>query len=370
MVTKSTQCCNIPVPKGADFSGEFADQLARFAFQLMQMTVTSEKRRDYGYYIPFSCAYGRSLFGGHWDKIRRRAATDYSHVFDFNDRYSNFDGNKFPKSVRLRDEYRTGEVELYALKRKIRLPCPLDEDYGAVGNKLVADFYRFKLPDEAPEFDNFWQAYTWERIRSQHFYAGYCDFGRFHSNFTAFKHRYLLQHKLGYPLSAIDITACQPLCLGAVLLAAYGDRPDIRHWIALCQESDLYAELGALMGLSVTPEIRDQVKNGFVRMLFERTHKMEQMDEFHVLEKHFPSFASYLTCAKQSKGYQTVAHSCQRFESDLLIQKVVPHLDKTNIITIHDEIILPSKEVGRATKAMQKEFGKFGLNPKLKEKIL
>ena len=368
MIHKNNALIHIPVPKGTEFCGDYADQLARFALQLMQMTVTHQKRRDYGFYIPFSKEYGRSLFGSAWDQIRGRSATDYSHVFDWNDRYSNFDGNRFPKSVRLREQYRTGEVELYALKRKVRLPCVLNEDHGKVGNKLAADFYRFRLPDDLPEFENHWQAYTWDRIRSQHFYAGYCDFGRWHSNFTAFKHRYLLQHKLGYPLTAIDITACQPLCLGAVVKAAYGDRADIRHWIDLCQESDLYAELGGLMGLSVTPESRKEVKNGFVRMLFERTHKMEKMDEFHVLQKHFPSFSNYLTVAKQSAGYQTVAHSCQRFESNLLIQKVIPHLEDVNIITVHDEYILPAKYEKKAVKAIEREFSKVGLHPRIKSK--
>jgi len=179
----------IPVPKGAEFSGPLADHVARFAFRLMTMTACRKEFRDKGYFISFSNEYGRTVCGRNWEKVRKASANEYGHIFEWNDRYSTQDGNSFCKSVRLREEFRTGYAELYEFKRKRSTP----------------DFNQ-DLPETPPAFENPWQAYTWERIYHQDHFGHSCDYGRFHTLITSFKHRSMLQHPDG-PVVPCDLKA-------------------------------------------------------------------------------------------------------------------------------------------------------------------
>ena len=366
LASNKKQC--IPVPKGADFTGRYADQLARFSFQLMLMTASREEYRS-GFWMPYSYEKGHNRFGSAWPKVRK-AALEYPQIFEFNDHYNCLPefGQTFPKSVRLAEQVRTGEVDLYQFKRKQPPRSYIDyEDLDKPSRRLVDCFEAFRLPDDRPVFENAWQAFTWAGIEAGYFYATKCEWGRFHSNFTAFKHRnHILHRKLG-PTRAIDIKACQPLCLGAAVSLASGDQKDVQRWITLCQESDLYAELGALMGLEVTSEIRNAVKNRFVRMLFERTHQMQGIPEFEVLLEHFPTIAKYLLETKQAFGYQSAATDCQRLESNILIQSVVPKLGRIDAITVHDEFIVAARDAESVKKIISGAFAKHNLYPQFKE---
>jgi hypothetical protein len=357
MIPKAKQIHKIPIPARAEFSGRYADQLAQLSFWLMIATSSREEYRDRGYWIPFSSQKGRTMFGGRWDAVRRAAVTDYPHIFEVNDHYSNFDGNVFPKSMRLAASYRTGETELYSLKRKHRQKSLLDFDaLDKASSKLVGDFGQFYLPDAAPSFENAWQGFSWARIANGDYYASRCEWGRFHSNFTAFKHRMYLQHR--EPLVAIDIKSCQPLILGSLVHEALGASPDLDHWMQLCSDGTLYEYLAECLGVD-----RKTAKDGFIRCLFERRYQMLGMPEYNILLQMFPSIAQYLRDVKAAVGYQQVATNCQSLESTLLVDGVAVKLAKVPMVTVHDEFIVPARFKKTVQDELKKQFAKANMLP-------
>lgn len=352
----------IPIPLGAVFSGEYADQCARLAYRLMLYTASREEYQK-GFFIPWSREHGRKLFGGCWDKVRNSAIKEYSHIFEFNDRYAAFGDNHFAKSVRLRPEFRTGRAELYEFRRKPRSSLSQDlELLDPVSRSLFLKFREFYLPDETPEFSNPWQAFVWNRVDEKDHYAHRCDFGRFHSLFTSFKHRNsVLHHK--EPLSKIDVVACQPLILGIVVQIALGDKDDLRKWFGLYRDG-LYEFFASELGVS-----REEAKTELIVAIFQKLHKMIRMPIFAVLREHFPSIAGYLSTRKQA-GHQIVAHDCQRLESKLLIDKAAWKMKKIPMLTVHDEFILPTKYVEQTRKTIIGEFARYGVVPEFAGGVL
>lgn len=356
----ATQIKAIPVPLGTEFSGPYADHLAVIAYRLMMRT-SADVEYQRGFWISFSAAQGRRLCGGLWDKVKKTAISEYGHIFEFNDHYSNFEGNTFPKSIRLTDRFRHGYSELYTLKRARSKATALD-DLDKVSTKLVSHFDKFHLDTHFPFFENPWQAFTYGRILNRDWYAGRCDFGRFHSNFTSFKHRDRIRHDK--PLTALDIVACQPLILGALVARVYGLTPDVQEWLRLCAEEDLYTVLGQVMGLTD----RAAIKLAFLTCIFEKRGNMLKMPEYAAIQSAFPTIAKHLDIRKRDFKYQAVAHDCQRLESGLLIDKLVPKLGKIPVITIHDEIILPSQHVGKIRGIVDSLFRDEGMVPQFKTK--
>jgi hypothetical protein len=356
----ATQIKAIPVPLGAEFSGRYADDLAWLAYGLMMRTSASG---DYqrGFWIPFSQTQAIHTFGHKWRYVKNSAISEHGEIFEFNDHYSNFEGNTFPKSIRLSDRFRHGYSELYTLKRARSKAMALD-DLDKVSTKLVSHFDKFHLDTHFPFFENPWQAFTYGRILNRDWYAGRCDFGRFHSNFTSFKHRHRIRHDK--PLTALDIVACQPLILGALVARVYGLTPDVREWLRLCAEEDLYTVLGQIMGLND----RGAIKLAFLTCIFEKRGNMLKMPEYAAIQSAFPTIAKHLDIRKRDFKYQAVAHDCQRLESSLLIDKLVPKLGKIPVITIHDEIILPSQHVGKIRGIVDSLFQDEGMVPQFKTK--
>jgi hypothetical protein len=353
----------IPVPKNANFSGPLADQLARLAFFIM-MTTASREEYQRGFWIPFSAEKGRTMFGSAWDRIRKEAAS--SPFFEFNDHYNpNPDfGPTFCKSVRLAAPFRTGEVDIYQFRRKQRPGTGLDYNtLDKASKRLVDSFSAFTLPGTPPAFDNVWQAFTWARIDAGDYYASRCEFGRFHSNFTSFKHRSLLQY--AEPLAVLDIVACQPLILGAVV-AASQPLQDVLRWLDICNKGDLYAHIAELSGSLA----RDEVKKSLITCIFQRLAAMRQMPIFSVLRKHFPTISKHLESVKQGGYHQAVAHQCQRLESSLMIDTVAMKLAKVPLVTVHDELIFPAKFVEKVKEVVLSVFSKACMQPRLKVEIL
>jgi hypothetical protein len=359
-VALSNRIYQIPIPKNAVFSGPLADHLAYLSYRILMMTSQREDYREKGFFIPFSRDYGRRIFGGQWDQVKRLAASEYSHIFHFNEKYSYLEGQKgFPKSVRLEDEYRTGEVELYTLRRSRPAKGVIGiEENDKTGMKLVEDFDHFYLPECPPDFDNAWQAFTWSRIAAKDFYASKCEFGRFHSNFTAFKHRDRLQCDGG--ATAIDIVACQPLILGGLVLEHFGPLPDVVEWIRLCSEEDPYERLAALNGTD-----RSTTKANLIQCIFERRFHMQAMAIYRLLAAEFPTIARYLLEIKEVH-YERVAHNCQRRESLLLIEQAVKDLGEIPVVTVHDEFIVPSKYADKVQNKINRRFLAAGLKPQFK----
>jgi hypothetical protein len=95
---------------------------------------------------------------------------------------------------------------------------------------------------------------------------------------------------------------------------------------------------------------------------------MLKMPEYAAIQSAFPTIAKHLDIRKRDFKYQAVAHDCQRLESSLLIDKLVPKLGKIPVITIHDEIILPTQYVGKIRGIVDSLFRDEGMIPQFKTK--
>lgn len=345
----------LPIPKNAKFFGIHADSLAKLAFLLLLKTSTRDEYRQ-GFYIPAGTEWWHYKFGGDKDAAVKKAARS-CEVFEFNDRYSNFPGNRFCQSIRLAAPFRTGETEPYELSRKSRTLLKLHPK-DTPSKILISNFCKFWLPELAPEFDNPWQAFSWARITDRHFYATRCEFGRFHSNFTAFKHRNLLQSS--ETLAAIDICQCQMLILGKVAIQEMGETPDLLRWQSICETDDIYEYLATRIS-----KTRPEAKFGLIQAIFSKVGMMTAMSEYVALEREFGALARYLKIAKKN-GHQNVACDCQRLESKIMIDSVVRKLYKVPMITVHDELIVPASKVEKVRNCIYDEFAARGMYPRFK----
>ena len=361
-IHRDAENCNknrsIPVPKGSEFSGPLSDHIARFAFRLMTMTACRKEFWDDGYFIPVSKEYGYSMFGTNWHKVNKATRTEYSHIFEWNDRYSNFSGNSFCKSVRLREAFRSGHSELYEFKRKRSTPEFDPQHLNSVTRPLFEKLYEFHLPETPPAFENPWQAYTWERIYHQDHFGHSCDYGRFHTLITSFKHRSMLQHPDG-PVVPCDLKACQPLILGMVVRDHYGMTPDLEEFFDIYR-SGLYEFFAEKMEVS-----RKKAKKDFIICIFHKLQEMTEMPIFQTIEQYFPTIAKYLLWKKEG-NYKQVARACQTFESKLLINQVTPRLRGIPFVTIHDEFMAPDQYIPRIKETILSVFSKYDIVPEFK----
>jgi hypothetical protein len=211
-----------------------------------------------------------------------------------------------------------------------------------------------------PEFSNPWQALTWDSIAKGDFYAKRCEYGRFHSNYTSFKHRHSLQCSQG-PLAVIDIKAAQMLCLASVARRWIGTHLDITRWLEICTEEDIYEFLAAKVG-----KTRQEAKEGLIRCVFERNAKMVEMPEFQALQAHFGAIAGAIYDIKESEGYRSVAQRCQKTESRMMIDKAASMIPDVPLVTVHDEFILPARHIEPAKQAIRTAFRHYGLSPAFK----
>lgn len=353
---------SFPVPKTLEtvFDGPYADDLAKLSYLLLMFSIPYKDRKEKGFYIPFHSKTGRRYFNKRWDAVRR-ASDDYADIFDWNNRYCSDELTGFPKSVRLTEPYRTGECVIYTTKKKFAPIHHIDYDsLDEPAKRLIRDFQEFRLPEQMPEFSNPWQALTWDSITKGDFYAKRCEYGRFHSNYTSFKHRHSLQCTQG-PLAAIDVKSAQMLCLASVVRRWIGKHPDITRWLEICNDGDIYEFLATKLGKS-----REETKDGLIRCVFERTGSMVEMPEFQALEAHFGAIAAGIQDIKETSGYREVARACQRAESTMMIDKAIALIPDVPVVTVHDEFILPARHLGPAKLAIKKAFRDYGLSPAFK----
>ena len=369
MIHKSQSPCkaflSFAIPKGLEtvLDGPMADDLAKFSYLLLLFSIPYKERREKGFYIPFSKATGWRYFNKRWPALRQ-AMEGYKDVFDWNEKYLNDDRLGFPKSVRLTKPYRSGECVLYTTKKKYNKIHHIDYDsLDEPSRRLLADFDAFRLPEEMPDFTNPWQAITWDAIAKGDYYAKRCEYGRFHSNFTSFKHRHLLLCDRG-PLAVLDVKSAQMLCLASVVRRWGGRHPDITKWLEICKDGDIYQYLADILG-----KTRKEAKNGLIRCVFERTHKMVRMPEFIALQDHFGYIAQCILEIKKANGYRDVARACQRVESKIMINKALMGLPGVPIITCHDEFILPADSLEPAKLSLRRAFRDYGLSPSFKTKV-
>lgn len=352
-----------PIPDALDVHGPRADDIAKLAYLLTLYTAPYDERRFSGFYIPFSARMGRNHFSKRWDAIRRISEQEYGHVFQWNNHYSTV--FHFPKSVRLRAPYRTGECKLYTTVKKYNPIRHIDfDDLDAASRKLVNDFELFHLPATPPAFDNPWHYLTWASIHNKDFFAHRCQYGRFHSNFTAFKHRNMLTCEAG-PLVEIDIRSAQMLCLASVLRHHYGKSPDIDKWLAICTNEDIYQFFANACGVS-----REEAKHGLIQCTFKSVAGMVKMEEFQAMYRNFPDMAEMLIRMKEESGYESVACRCQLLESRIVIDTAVPQLEGIPVVTIHDSLIVPVQYAATAKAVLASSAARYNLFPTFRVKAM
>ena len=403
-IRPTTKCkYTVPIPVSYVPDSEYPDQTARLSSLLMLMTSTTKERRN-GHFIPFSRECWRKRFGGDASYVKQAAIQ--SGLIDENDRYSTgMDGAKaFCKSIRLRDEHRTGEFRVYELQRKTRQqPKPqLDQSrLKQVGIDLTGHLLHYVLPaDFQPT--SIWEAFQVDRIRHHDFYATRCDYGRFHSNITGLRRntRFQLTTLSEEALSFIDVKSAQPLIVGVMArdrvrrqsgipICDTLFRDDIDSWVAKCEDGSIYEfvlqqiQKYPIAPYWVTPRKKSkrpfvvdvttwkksQAKKAFIACMFDRIPSMLANPVYPVIEQHFPTIARFMVEAKASK-YQALAHACQRMESTIMIdgatQKFMAAFPYAKPTTVHDELVCPSRFEAEARQFILAEFKKYGVTPTIK----
>lgn len=341
----------VVIPKGYRPSGQCANELARLADRILLLTSLTEERRKQKHWIPFGRTAGMAHFGSRWFSVFK--AAQGSGLIEVNPRYSK---GRFSKSVRLSDPYRTGEYELYALSRKPRNSArPKTGALDAKGQWLYQCLHDFYL-DEIASSDP-WESHAAARVHRRDLFATYCEFGRFHSNYTSLtkRLRYRLHTKAYDPLCQLDVANCQPLII-AGMAKKQSNAPDVKLWLSDCEAGRIYESIlevfqdGSVQGHRsgrLKPakafQTRDAIKEPFLIALFSSVPDMHTNAVYIAIKHRYPTIARYLEQIK-STYYQALAHQCQRLESEIIIRTVCPNLLPSGrpIFTVHDPLIVTS----------------------------
>ncbi len=379
------------------------NKLARLAFALMARTQLTEERREQGHYIRLSWAAGERMFGSrYWSEVLKAAKAtglvDRNHVYSTG--YQKNGYKSFPKSIRVADKYRTGEFEVFELTRKTRAKEQAATELGKVETWLAAKLPMFRLPDEIKGKD-LWSAFSIECIRQSQYFATICEYGRLHTNFTSLAKYARERLYCGVPLVHLDIKNSQPLILGCVL-RGLADPGELREWIKLGEAGLIYEwALEAVQRLGVAKQrvrlntkfaqidgeqvlvrrareweedittwTRDDIKKSTLVMLFSKTEEMRENPVYRAIQRELPSIAQAMAEIKKG-NYQTLAHKCQRFESDLMIRgvgsAVMNELEDTPAYTVHDSWTVPLNSSPVVKNAINTLFSEQGINPSIQE---
>lgn len=417
---------SVPVPKGyakvlESLDRPLADRLARLASKLLILTsMTKERRGRKRHNIPFGRDSWVGMFGSDYAYEVARAAEE-TGLISRNHKYAAFGDKMFPKSVRLTRVYHRrsrliGGVDEWTLerkpreKRKSKKSQPKDDVIAWLTSKLVL-FGVGEVGTFRPK--NGWDALTVDAIRRQDIYSTECDFGRFHTPFTAISRssrETLFLREALQRLVTIDIKNSQPLILGVVQQQAQPDpelnagagvpnpipicvplfaRADSLNWTELCEKGVVYEtllELLLAMKLKpywqtigrVTVEVdpskwdRSNIKKAFLMVLFARWDDTLANPLYRVLELHFPQLAAFIRSVKEGGSYQKLAQFCQRTESNLMIQGVCGRLMRDYpdlpVLTIHDALIVPESHQEAVVACIRAVYAKVGLSPSMEVK--
>ena len=361
----------IAIPKGFVPHSHFPDETARFASTLMRMT-SMRKERIGGEYIPFGVGLFRTMFGGE-KAAKVKAATVASSAFRW--KHDSKIG-EYPESVKLSDRYRTGEFELHEVKMKVRKKTAQSDNLmrlGPVGMALTARLDRFQEGEESAP-SNHWEHYQLDCIRRGNIYSDRCEFGRFHSNYTSLSKtlRRNLRTKSNDQLTALDITNCQPLILG-IVTRNQSPTPycsTLSAWLDWTQKGLIY-EFAAESLTAITGRKweRQEAKDLFLPFMFDRVDRMRRNLLWQVFEQ---DFSSVLDCICRIKGerYQALSHRLMSLEAEIMIDGVAAKFMQKHpdapILTIHDELIVPTQYADSARGLIETEFGRYGVRPKVK----
>ena len=367
----------VSVPAGASkplqtiANPSMRDKVARLSHWMLIYTAGSKERRGKRHHwINISYDRLRAHFGN--DYVSVVGTAERIGLIEVNRRYSARKGG-FSQSYRLAKRYLRPLIEEFPLSRKPRAKKSVGiAPMNPVGEWLASKLTMFGIsPDAKPR--RVWDGVSAEAIRHEEHYALRCEFGRFHSVYTAIS-RYLrsgiiLDQKAkntshASNLRITDVRNSQPLIL-ATLTRNQGQgidqhpqhsyKPTLAHihmstlnvpndvleWLRLCEAGTLYEHLAQLVGWS-----RADIKKEFLPLLFDRWEGTQQYPLFKLLASEFPSVAAYVESAKRVK-YQELARRCQRLESGLCIDGVCGRLmrevPEIPLLTIHDSWIYPTE---------------------------
>lgn len=375
------------------------DLLARLAQWLVKETALYPERASDNHWIPLSKRQGRSMFGGSWDRVIAEAES--SGLVERHHSWS--DGScgyeAFPKAVRLAYPHNSGKVKLHQLHRKPRQSAKLrayvEANLGEVGMWLSSRLPMFEVcPRSRPS--SYWDAYVLQQIQAGNHYAKRCDYGRLHTLYTvlAKQHRSTLVCSTG--LVSIDIKQSQPTLLDA-LVKTHTAQPilllcdtisDIYlEMLDICREFEPYTECiksqprtrkgvkQCMRMESHDPSTwgRDEVKKNLLKTLFAPNNVMVRQPAYRALQKLRPAHAEFIYDYKR-QDYKRLACQLQRMESSIVIDGVCGWLRKNHpdipILTVHDELIVPTELANTVCDRLTLEFKKHAVSPRFSENDL
>jgi hypothetical protein len=159
------------------------DKVARLSHWMLIYTAGSKERRGRKHHwINISRDRLFAHFADHYSKVVK--AAESVGVIEVNRRYSaRKDG--FSRSYRLAKRFHRPQVEEFQLARKARSKKQVDIlPMDPVGEWLASKLTMFGLAENAKP-KRVWDGVTAEAIRHGEHYALRCEYGRFHSIFTA-----------------------------------------------------------------------------------------------------------------------------------------------------------------------------------------
>lgn len=186
-----------------------------------------------------------------------------------------------------------------------------------------------------------------ESIKNKNIFYHFDNYGRFHTNFTILKgfirKNYLLIDN--EPVCEIDISNSQPLFLSNLI--KYSDTKWVND-----QEYNLFRELvtsGTYYEYIIdNMNLKDKksAKDLTYKVLFGQNRRNSKSDKMFI--KLFPTIHRYITLYKKDFGsYKILAQHLQKFESDIIFNKIVTKIVLVNpeirIITIHDSLIVQER---------------------------
>lgn len=364
--------------------------------ELLALTSTTKERRS-GHWIPVHTDHWRRVLGGSYALILREAIQ--TGLVEVNPRYS---AGRFSRSYRLPKALRTPDCREYELRR-VKAPdvrVRLDPD-DQVGHRLVDHFAAVELSGVVTSG---WGAYAVRACQAGNYYAMRCEYGRFHSTFTAMPKlvRALLTFN-STSVAEIDVRNAQPLLLAVQVRPAgpptknqitpTSTNPNIPtihmlhtsggsgEFLEACQDGQLY-EL--LLGRCQDWRLRDwvparyrhwvkdralcrqDVKRQFLVLMFADLPTTKSLPLFNIVARDFPAVAAYIVEAKQN-DYRELARRCQRLESLLMIDQVAAELTLLGpVVTIHDSVIVPVDRIDQATSTIQSAWSRYGVRVTLR----
>jgi hypothetical protein len=357
------------IPKNAVPQSD--DQALALEFLLLKSLCDDDYWKK-GFYINIHSGKLQSMIGRNYSKAMGHLGA--CKLIDINPKYQ---VDEFSKSYRLHQDLRNCDVKHHTLKRARPLLMPTkareflpDE----VSKILFRELQRIQIPVDLVR--NRSDILRFEFIRNGMYYASRCEYGRFHSNFTAVSRsgRKLLRSANGLPLVEVDISNCQPLLLGGYL-RKLSPQAGIRvedEYIRVCEEGQFYEHLADELRTSgeLPNADRSYVKERAIRLLFQKPSNMARNPLSRALQRSFPGLHQLVMTAKQ-ENYKNLSHELQRLESKILIDKVCGNLfqrhPNLSILTVHDSILCEESYVDEVKGEIIMQFKKVcGVIPTFK----